>query len=309
MKPLKEKNKMLKNIVKTKIVCLLFLASVSTYSQPFGGGSGTSTDPYKIYILEHLIELSDSIKKIGDFSNKHFYLMNDITDSLREPIGFRGSGNSPGVFISGSFNSQGHSVNLAIEDFHSGGLFSEINNTIIMNVVINGYIRGAGLNGAGGVVGKISQNSKGPSKIMNCINNACIMSDGLAGGIIGVVYYEVVVENCINLGTIGIMNNFPPAMYKGVGGILGSDNSFLFSFMGGGTSVILNNSNYGFVNGGGYDVGGIIGHSINNTIISNNSNFGVVLGTKNVGCIIAIKGTNTILINNHYDKQMCGEED
>jgi len=209
MKPLKEKNKMLKNIVKTKIVCLLFLASVSSYSQPFGGGSGTQQDPYQLSTLEHLLELSDSVVNAHNFRDKHFILMNDITDSLRVPIGYRQHGFSARIFRGGTFNGQGHSINLAIEGFDTGGLFCEIANTTIMNVVINGYVREMRWGSTGGIVGKINQGGTEPSKIINCVNNAYISAVGLAGGIVGWVCNELIIKNCINIGTIEIPNNLP----------------------------------------------------------------------------------------------------
>ena len=82
---------------------------------------------------------------------------------------------------------------------------------------------------------------------------------------------------------------------------------------------LINNLNKGFISV--YDnnaknptlngIGGILGVAgDHNATISNNFNSGVVQSNlQNVGCIIGRVGTNTILINNHYDKQMCGEED
>ena len=283
---------------------LLFFSNTSLFSA-FGGGTGVSTDPYKISTLEHLLELSDSVVNAPNFRDKHFILMNDITDSLRVPIGYRQHGLSVRIFR-GSFNGQGHSINLAIEDFDTGGLFCEIANTTIMNVVINGYVREIRWNSAGGVVGKISQNSTEPSKIIGCVNNAYISAVGFAGGIIGWANHKVIVENCINLGTVKITYNVPFVIAnRGYGGILGAD--FAFNF--GGASSILNSVNYGFINGGGHNTGGILGHSVNGTTLSNNFNGGVVIGNDNVGCILGFGGSNTILLNNHYDKQMCGEED
>ena len=59
-------------------------------------------------------------------------------------------------------------------------------------------------------------------------------------------------------------------------------------------------------------VGGIIGVVGLNVIVANNFNSGVVEGDSNVGCIIGdfqFNSTNNIIENNHYDKQMCGEDD
>jgi hypothetical protein len=56
-------------------------------------------------------------------------------------------------------------------------------------------------------------------------------------------------------------------------------------------------------------VGGIVGNIFSsNVYISNNSNFGVVVGEEDTGCIVGKNNNGAIISNNHYDKQMCGEE-
>ena len=52
----------------------------------FGGGSGTESDPYRIYTIEHwnefAAEYNDSLSVYGDFSGIHLRLMDDITDTI-----------------------------------------------------------------------------------------------------------------------------------------------------------------------------------------------------------------------------------
>lgn len=64
----------------------IVLFSTTAFAQ-FGGGSGTEEDPYRIYSKEHLEELQNSLSITVDYTGTHFSLMNDITDSLRTPIG------------------------------------------------------------------------------------------------------------------------------------------------------------------------------------------------------------------------------
>jgi len=92
--------------------------------------------------------------------------------------------------------------------------------------------------------------------------------------------------------------------YNKVGGIAGSMNT--------GNTSISNCINYSFTKGTS-NVGGILGFMNGNYwgnggTVSNNSNFGVVEGDSNVGCIVGLKNGGTVE-NNHYDTQMCGEED
>lgn len=52
----------------------------------FGGGSGTESDPYRIYNIEHwnqfATEYNDPQSVYGDFSGIHLRLMNDIADTI-----------------------------------------------------------------------------------------------------------------------------------------------------------------------------------------------------------------------------------
>ena len=148
--------------------------------------------------------------------------------------------------------------------------------------------------------------------VVNCLNNGHLIATGtdcFAGGIIGGAQnanMKITVSNNLNIGTIEGYHNT-------VGGILGR-------IWLGANVTITNNINYGFTKST-KNVGGVIGDIITLSpipivvIISNNSNFGVVIGEENTGCIVGSKGTvagtgaNITIINNHYDKQMCGEEE
>ena len=56
-------------------------------------------------------------------------------------------------------------------------------------------------------------------------------------------------------------------------------------------------------------MGGTVGLLSAGTV-ENNFNFGVVVGDSEVGCIVGKNnGGSGNIINNHYDKQMCGEGD
>ncbi len=75
-----------------KKIILLFVA-FATYIQPanaqfLGGGTGTESDPYRIYNIEHwnqfTTEYNDPQSIYGDFSGMHLRLMNDIADTIRD---------------------------------------------------------------------------------------------------------------------------------------------------------------------------------------------------------------------------------
>lgn len=75
--------------MKKTFVLLLFLLIVPIqfmFAQFLGGGSGTESDPYRIYTIEHwnefATEYNDSLSVYGDFSGIHLRLMDDITDTI-----------------------------------------------------------------------------------------------------------------------------------------------------------------------------------------------------------------------------------
>ena len=127
-----------------------------------------------------------------------------------------------------------------------------------------------------------------------------------AGGIVGASGSNNTISNNLNLGSVSGSDN-------GVGGIIGH-------FHNAAATIVSNNLNYGFIKSAKNNVGGIVGYAernITNPIspiltISNNSNYGVVVGDSETGCIVGKNGGfllngDATIINNHYDKQMCGE--
>jgi len=178
-------------------------------------------------------------------------------------------------------------------------------------------------------------------QIINCHNYGDIHNDGdifnlgqlVAGGIAGRSVGWVI--GCLNAGNIKSLNKYSDYTAGIIGVTDGSDNNSPaeiivsnnqntgkvegFYSVGGiagrlssnmnAPVICSNNINYGFVSGF-LGVGGIVGIMpfFNTVTLFNNFNSGVVSGTVNVGCIVGVKNA-VIIINNHYDKQMCGEED
>ena len=114
-----------------------------------------------------------------------------------------------------------------------------------------------------------------------------------AGGIAGFTWPGGAIFNCVNTGAVTALMHASGITYC-VGG------------------TVSNCSNYGFIKGNSY-IGGISSVA-QIAIIINNFNNGVVEGNEYVGCIVGSAETTpwspipSIIENNHYDKQMCGEE-
>ena len=109
--------KAIRHIIRPIIICLC--CSVSIFAA-FNGGTGTATDPYLITTRQHLIELRDSVDRGYHWSkDKHFKVMNNITDSVRTMIGRYGSGYTPSQSTASSFqgifDGNGKKITLAID--------------------------------------------------------------------------------------------------------------------------------------------------------------------------------------------------
>ena len=280
---------------KTILVLLLSIISIiSISSQNFGGGSGTSTDPYLIYTDVELKEMSDLVNS-GDvaYNSAHYKLMDNIdlsaysSGSGWEPIGKSRipQGGSVRPF-KGTFDGNNKVIsNLYIgNQSNSTGLFSAIEGATIKNlgledVNINSEYYVGGLVGYAGTVtneeintisscyvtgninGGNSRNIGGivgyamNTNITNCYTNVQVSGDKAVGGIAGEIRYSEV-SNCYS---IGIINGSSFA----VAGIVGDlrDESILSN------SVALN---YSISTQHASDYGRIAGRILDNSSVQNN---------------------------------------
>ena len=213
----------------TKLFLMTFaffaLLLVSNLNAKFSGGSGTEADPYQITSREDMEEVADSVNKVNiNFdnwsTNKHFILMNDITDSVRTVIAKEFLNLRHFVYLfnklssfafRGTFDGQGHTITLAInhklEDTNVAtegtinslktysSLFGYVENATIKNIAVTGYINGIDVTGIVGLVGK-------NTTISNCINSANLTTEYWAAGICGDITgltkpNNIIIKNCI----------------------------------------------------------------------------------------------------------------
>ena len=335
----------MKNLMKNLGMLIVIFAVLAgnnflVRGQPFGGGSGTQQAPYQLSTKQHLMELSDSLTNNPFFAyddtfyiwskDKYFILMNDITEPLNEPIGVA-SFPTNYMWFDGIFDGQNYSIALAIDDGGIVGLFASIGHfAVIKNLTVNGYVKGSWAAGIVGVQTDISMfDTNFSAKIQNVTNNAQILGSNYIGGVIGGAV-AITIENCLNLGSC--ISRELPGHPEYIGGIIGMVCPPYAFFGYRDTTIItvriLNCINTGFIKGKDYHdtymphnktfVGGIvgvnyftnIGLNLTSCLIENCYSSGIVVGPEgNFGCIIGSKENNNILINNHYDKQMCGEEE
>ncbi len=102
----------MKRIFALTIGCLM---AGLTFAQ-FGGGSGTESDPYRIYNIEHwnefTTEYNDPQSVYGDFSGIHLRLMDDIADTIRDCMVGLVEISAPHVYkkFNGSLHGGGHTL-------------------------------------------------------------------------------------------------------------------------------------------------------------------------------------------------------
>ena len=269
--------------------------NINAQISPFGGGLGTELFPYEIYTLAHLYELSDSIKNSPAYpadnwsKGKYFILMNDIADSLRDPMG-RATDNVTYNHrpFQGFFDGNNYKITLAINNYVEiingnvssiyYGLFSMTSNAKISNLIVDGYIRYTrGLHsttysvGAGAIVGLAYDSNE----VYNCISYVDITTERSSlGGIIGRTDYSpmIKIENCVNYGNIESTGGYLD--HGTIGGIIGIITGTLLS-------EIINCYNFGEIKGH-TGIGGIIGRSNSSqTTITGCINFGFINGTEN----------------------------
>ncbi len=134
------------------------------------------------------------------FENKTVYLDADIPQDFNSVIG-----NSSNIF-KGTFDGQGHTVNLALDnpEYQSGeiGLFGCAQDAVIKNITVTGMVKaGDDINYAAGVCG-FAENTI----INNCTSNADITGTAASGGICASVT-DTTIVNCINNGSLQQTNS------------------------------------------------------------------------------------------------------
>ena len=177
----------------------------------FGGGSGSSNDPYQIYTGAELAYLAASVNGGNSYSGKYFLLMNDIDLGGIEwtPIGkgtLTTSEDKSGAF-GGVFDGNHLTVaNVKVTNTYSSysGLFGAVVGSI-KNIGIHGANITVNISSrayAGSVAGGIFTN-----QIENCYAIDCNISStstvaSITGGVVGVVSGGAFIRNCYAVGNV-----------------------------------------------------------------------------------------------------------
>ena len=258
-------------------VTLLLCTLLTGFAQFSGSGSGTESDPYRIFNADQLTQLRNFLNQEGVY----FKLQNDIniaawlTDNYPsqgwQPVG---SSSEPfkGVLDGNGKTISGFSINRSSTDYV--GLFGYISGATIKNLTIEGNVTGHDYVGAfvGGGTFNVANTLTGLTHIGATAGNYRV------GGIAGVCG-----GNISNL----TVNGNVTGSYHDVGGAIGNSGEAIGSISGVTVTGDVKNTSSSST-----ATGGIIGYTYIN--MSNASYSGNVTGGKDVGGIIGCaKGVRT----------------
>jgi uncharacterized repeat protein (TIGR01451 family) len=308
---------------------------------PYSGGSGSSSDPYKIAAAEDLVELSIS----SEHWDKHFEQTADIVfdsdqnqvdwdgdgttwgaDESDDKLGLASIGNSSDSF-QGSYDGQAHTIsNLYIHrtessDHNEVGLFGKIVGATIENLgLVNVSITGSNYYHLGSLVGWINGTD---DTVENCYSTGTIdVTDSeYVGGLVGESYGSMIdsyseVSLSADIVTTGLN------LYN-IGGLGGSSNGLLSnSYFSGTVTVTGIASSINSIGGIGGLIGGNAGlvessYSSGNVNAENCIRVGGLIGSNNdtvensyftgtvtgdnIGPAGGLTGTNNNSVSNSYN--------
>ncbi len=307
------------------------ISTMSFYAGLFSGGTGTSTDPYKIanardfkYIQKYCANGFESIAADA-FLNSHYVQTADINfnGASLTPIGVYNSSAADRKPFKGSYNGKNNDTQYSlsyfvIESENQGvGLFSAVEGASLKNISIdNPQVTVNNNSYVGSLVGWLSGGT-----VSECtISGGFVKSDkGATGGLVGYVYGGGTISNC----TLSDINVGPAASPSGnnYGGIVGYVyNSGVLEISG---CTVSGSVSSGSSNG---QVGGIIGSSqiqgLNDLdsqylYVSNCTNratikpgsrgySGGIIGIMNGGTITGCKNYGSIEGNRNYAAGIAG---
>ena len=188
------------------------------YLKIASSGTGTEADPYMISSVDELNAFSQAVNSGISFEDSYLKLKNDIylddsdkTKNNWTPIGQYVWDKNGSYYESfkGNFDGDGHTVgNIYISDGSRQGFFGSVEDAVIENLDVTGYIDQAST--AGGLCGMAYS-----STFRNCSSSVRMQCERSTGGLIGKLSGNSIVESCSS-------NSAGVSVAKGqVGGIIG----------------------------------------------------------------------------------------
>lgn len=222
------------------------------------------------------------------------------TAKMLRPLGGKASGAC--VTFNGVLSGNGHTIRGLDMDnkdksyFKDAGLFCELGNATVTDLVIDGSCRFVGQS-----AGALAASVAGTVNVRNVTNHAAVTGGQNAGGLIGNMMYtkkvSLSLEGCTNYGSV---TGTYVSTQNRAGGLIGflRDNEYP-------TITIYDCANYGQISGTSTYCGGLIGYLFGNSEykidIQNCSNYGNVNGIDYASGIISVFWENV-----HGEVKMIG---
>ncbi|MDR1120446.1 MAG: hypothetical protein LBM08_05970 [Dysgonamonadaceae bacterium] len=267
----------MKKIILLTTLCLS-LATGTAFTQQYGGGSGTASDPFLISSRAHMEELARMVNGGTTYEGYHFKLttyLAGITTII---------GSTEDFPFSGIFDGNGHTIELNINTTGDyAGVFGYLSGTTVKNINVRGKVVLASPSPHAGSICGYAENST----VDNCFNIGNISATSSvsipdciprAGGICGSGAGGII-SNCSNAGSISAVSSSTAHHPSYAGGICGGPGT-----------TISNCSNTGNISAASSSssreyhasAGGICGHS---SFISKCYNTGNISATDYAGGI------------------------
>ena len=303
------------------MICMFLIGTANIYSvPPYSNNMGTGSfyEPFQISDEQDLDLFTTDVNSGHNFRDTYFILVNDITTDVTTMIG------NDRNYFQGHFDGNNKKIKVAISsNLPNVGLFSQLENGSIYNLVLDGFVSGDSSNqNVGGIAGKIIGGDFGyctnfatvmggsgstvggifgssPGVIGNsavvamhfCSNNGVISGGFAVAGIIGFVGSAFQMEVCRNAGTICRSGNTNPTYMAGIIGYTTGEHVKTTHNLVNIGKIMSRNATYS---------GGIVAYlssSYNATILFFSVNAGIVDGATNsvggiVGFINALPGSN-----------------
>jgi hypothetical protein len=237
--------------------------SVFSVHAQFGGGDGTSGNPWIISEAAHLAALATSVNSGTLYAGEHFRLTADIDLESYDnwtPIGYGTNGNNS---FKGMFHGEKHVIsNLKAAGTNDVGLFGSIAGATVENL----YLVNVAISGTGARKGGLTGTVLAGSIINGCHVGGSVSGAGNNGGIAGDMRVSMMIECFCDVSVDGNDTQ------GGLVGIHDGDNAIFDSYSTGTVS-------------GSNNIGGIVGYARNGGSLTNCYSMSAISGNSQVGGI------------------------
>lgn len=256
-------------------------------NRDFGGGDGTSSDPWQIETAEHL----NNIRNYVGSEHEPYWFVQTSNIELGIPPwndyeGWVPIGSPQDGIFQGSYDGDFHTIN-GLFIFRPNywdpwyqGLFGFVNNSYISNVGVTNVNVSGSQYYTGSLVGCMSGSILEGSSIINCYSTGNVSGISYVGGLIGKKSGESsIIDNCFSECTVSGGSH--------IGGLVGSS-------YGCDNDTTMNSYSTGNVSGTGDFIGGLMGSSIHLSTIENCYSTGSVNGNQYIGGLVGYNENSSI---------------